>query len=775
MPDNTKFKFNTIEYGKNRLVLAVIQQFVSDNKPTLESLLSAFPPELQGSHGVFITVEEFNNIALTRPDIKRRYFSKESETIKLSDGQQVFICSQWGTSADGEGNIDRFIDRAKELGYEIQAIGNTTKSIKDLYEEYKAKPRAEWISNYKARCQQFSEYKNKDPEEIDKAFLIDIWKNPANGIAKVGPGFLSNDEFESLLPELPAITARIINDPSIETLQEIYNWAGEAKKKGQFKTLKWGVIHRVFSAAAPNQYSTILNRTDLKALINALNSRFGLDIHLGKKHDWGTPMVNLMSAIKAQGLDDEDVFLVNTFAWRLYQLFVSDKDKSINTKSITDEENSMEDNSSSCRNTIYYGPPGTGKTFKLQNILKSSYTDYEEVQERKPWLIAQLEELSWFEIIAIIILDFDGPRSVSDIVSHEYYQLKIEMNARKANTNQTAWSALQTHTVADSVTVKYERRVEPQIFDKTKNSLWYIVDDEAEQLEAYKELVSILKEGPNKAETIKRYEFVTFHQSYSYEEFIEGLRPETNENGDITYKVKPGVFKKICKLATDDPNNQYALVIDEINRGNISKIFGELITLIEVDKRVGEENRLTVTLPYSGLPFSVPSNLDIIGTMNTADRSLTHIDVALRRRFDFKELRTDYSLISTDVDGINIRHMLYAINQRIELLLDREHILGHALLMKVNSVSSLEHAFKTNIMPLLEEYFFENWDKIDQVLNNNGFIEEQKEAHSVWLGGVDDYAAKSYRVNLTAFNDVEAYKKIYSGIAATAFSECDKA
>jgi hypothetical protein len=424
-------------------------------------------------------------------------------------------------------------------------------------------------------------------------------------------------------------------------------------------------------------------------------------------------------------------------------------------------------------NQIYYGPPGTGKTFKLQNILKEQYTDNAVIQDRNVWLSNQIDSLNWFEILVLVLLDADTPINVPNIISHEYFQIKAELNNRSANLKQTAWAALQTHTIADSKTVKYSKRVEPLVFDKTQNSLWFINDNEDEQLEEYSSLLASLKEGPKQVETIKRFEFVTFHQSYGYEEFIEGLRPITNDNGDISYEVTPGVFKRLCKRAEADETQKYALVIDEINRGNISKIFGELISLIEVDKREGCDHALSVTLPYSGLPFSVPRNVDIIGSMNTADRSLTHIDVALRRRFEFKELRTNYSLIESDVEGINIRHMLYAMNQRIELLLDREHILGHALLMKVRTLTGLESAFKSSIMPLLEEYFFEDWGQINQVLNSNGFIEEQQDARSTWLGSEDEYAAKSYKVNFNALSKVEKYQQIYKSVDAAAFIDCD--
>ncbi len=422
-------------------------------------------------------------------------------------------------------------------------------------------------------------------------------------------------------------------------------------------------------------------------------------------------------------------------------------------------------------NVIYYGPPGTGKTFTLQKRLKEKYTGTGTSEELGVWLNSKLNDLSWFEIITLILLAADNDLSVTDIVNHEYFTKKLALNGRTAQFRQTAWSALQVHAIRESKTIKYEKRIEPLIFDKTENSNWFIVNKDDELLVGYKELLNELKAGPPVENEIKRFEFVTFHQSYGYEEFIEGLRPVTNDNGDISYVVKPGILKRLCKRAEADPNHQYALVIDEINRGNISKIFGELISLIEIDKRAGEEHELTVTLPYSNLPFSVPSNLDIIGTMNTADRSLTHIDIALRRRFEFKELRTDYSLLSDNVDGINLRKLLFAINKRIELLLDREHIIGHALLMKVSNLADLKQVFITNIMPLLEEYFFEDWDKIKQVFNGNGFVSELKDAHTTWLGDSDEYAAKSYFVDRKAFDEIENYTAVYQGIDDKNFVE----
>ncbi|MGC9458846.1 McrB family protein [Vibrio genomosp. F10] len=239
-----------------------------------------------------------------------------------------------------------------------------------------------------------------------------------------------------------------------------------------------------------------------------------------------------------------------------------------------------------------------------------------------------------------------------------------------------------------------------------------------------------ISDTPHDEPLNRRYSMTTFHQSYGYEEFIEGIKAETDENGNISYSVSPGVFLKLCQRAEKDPNHRYAIFIDEINRGNISKIFGELISLIELDKRSGCDNAMSIKLTYSGKEFSVPANVDIIGTMNTADRSLAMMDTALRRRFDFVEMMPKPELLEgCDVKGINLERLLIVLNQRIEILYDREHMLGHAFFMPVKKTleeqgeeqafEALELVFKNKIIPLLEEYFFEDWEKIRLVLADN--------------------------------------------------------
>lgn len=379
-------------------------------------------------------------------------------------------------------------------------------------------------------------------------------------------------------------------------------------------------------------------------------------------------------------------------------------------------------------NLILFGPPGTGKTYEL-NQLKAKYVSKAQTLTREQWLGEQLAERSWHDVIFMALADIGGKSKVAQIATHEYVLSKAKAQGRSNALNSTIWATLQTHTPEESTTVKYARRVPPYLFDKTDDSFWVTLPEAQEESAELLTLSKQLKQQPAESETLSRYEFVTFHQAYSYEDFVEGIRPELDEDsGELSYSPQDGVFRRICQRAEADPLHRYAIFIDEINRGNMAKIFGELITLIETDKRINGDKGMRITLPYSREPFGVPENLDIYGTMNTADRSIALLDTALRRRFRFKELMPDSSKIAgsdgtgniVDEDGnqINLRRMLDAMNHRIRFLLSRDLMLGHAYLCPVANLTQLKTVFLNQFIPLLQEYFYEDWHKIQLVFRD---------------------------------------------------------
>jgi len=229
------------------------------------------------------------------------------------------------------------------------------------------------------------------------------------------------------------------------------------------------------------------------------------------------------------------------------------------------------------------------------------------------------------------------------------------------------------------------------------------------------------------------------------------------------------------------PQLPYVLIIDEINRGNVSRIFGELITLIEPSKRAGATEALSVTLPYSKQPFSVPGNVHLIGTMNTADRSLSGLDIALRRRFVFKEKPPQPELLGgVFIEGLNVGEMLAVMNQRIEVLLDRDHLLGHAYFMALaeegaNTLAHLSGIFRHQVLPLLQEYFFEDWERICWVLNDHRkkvdahcFVIQRGAPLEVLFGAeqAGKLRERRWQLNEPAFGLIDSYRGILSPIPA---------
>lgn len=397
-------------------------------------------------------------------------------------------------------------------------------------------------------------------------------------------------------------------------------------------------------------------------------------------------------------------------------------------------------------NLILYGPPGTGKTYAIQREYAPKFAT---TPKRAPVeSVASLAtELTWYQALAVALADLGGGATVDTLIEHKLLKAKHASRGIPTPLRQLAWSTFGMHAVLSSKTVKSKRRLGELIFDKKPDGTWWLPEGLPDDLA---DSLARLRDPGTATAPIANHALVTFHQAYGYEDFIEGIRPRidtgSEEDGELGYELMDGVFMRAARAAVrltgfegslDElcalPRSEraslfatappYALFIDEINRGNVARIFGELITLLEDDKRLGEENELIVTLPYSRSRFGVPSNLHVIGTMNTADRSVEALDAALRRRFEFRELAPSPDLLGFTIEGdIDPASMLRTINRRLEKLIDRDHAIGHAYLTGLAdepTLDALKRVFEMKILPLLKEFFFSDWGKIGLVLGRD--------------------------------------------------------
>lgn len=479
-------------------------------------------------------------------------------------------------------------------------------------------------------------------------------------------------------------------------------------------------------------------------------------------------------------------------------------------------------------NTILYGPPGTGKTYNTvsyavalcdnEDLSSVKAKDYKQVLQRYNELINE-ERIAFttfhqsysyeefIEGIRPVIGNEDNPNIIKYELESGVFKDFCE-KAERATIKSSGfpfsiakdakvWKVTVYDTVIDECFKKNQVRIDFDIKDKgaisfVKNinpgDIILTTNGNREYINGIAIATSDEAYKQDDVESSKTTRDVTWLACNIHEDITplnKGLMMARHTvsklpNMNVTELIEFAIQKnpELRKKQPESGTKPYVFIIDEINRGNISKIFGELITLIEDTKRKGMPEQISAILPYSGHKFSVPSNVYIIGTMNTADRSIALMDTALRRRFQFVEMMPDSNVLkkigADKVDDLDVALMLDKINERITFLYDREHTIGHAFFTKLAhspDIKTLELIFDKTIIPLLQEYFYEDYQKIQLILGDNGeknndlkFIQDEKiKVQNIFKGNIDDVVdlpEKKFKINKIAFSNIESYKKI---------------
>lgn len=434
-------------------------------------------------------------------------------------------------------------------------------------------------------------------------------------------------------------------------------------------------------------------------------------------------------------------------------------------------------------NILLYGPPGTGKTYTAQQFVRTFLKrQLQAPLSNELRMYNALEGLKWHDVITLVMARDPGKTSFThnELNSDPLIQIYVRhLETNPKTPEATIRRVLQEHTSPDAVNVNISSRRPPVLFEKVDRGEWRLALQGQEYVETVlRERMTNLRTPAVAQAILSDYvEFVTFHQSYSYEDFVEGLRPMSIQGAEdsIQFDVVPGVFRRICERAQVDRQAhkeeapRHVLIIDEINRANIAKVFGELITLIEDDKRLDKDNEVVVRLPYSGRRFGVPPNLYIVGTLNTSDRSIALLDMALRRRFAFIELAANPSLVNRTIVEVSLSELLQRLNGRIAVLLDTDHQIGHSYFMHLSEddIAGLRFVWYQRIVPLLQEHFYNDGARLQAVLGR-GFITESKVSAGLFDGGTEafDFAQNRYILNTFPGNDagfIMALRHLASG------------
>ncbi|EAK0951605.1 restriction endonuclease [Campylobacter lari] len=491
-------------------------------------------------------------------------------------------------------------------------------------------------------------------------------------------------------------------------------------------------------------------------------------------------------------LNEKDKLVKDFLEMMSYFNSLNESDFEINESNKIQNQQLNFENQNPPLNQILYGPPGTGKTYhtidKALEILGENLANKDRDEKKEKFdeyvkngqiVFTTFHQSYGYEEFVEGIKPIINNDENSQELKYEIKNGVFKELCDKSLKNYISSIQNENETDLDKLIFEFANYINQNFLDKGNEfPLENKVNVKKILLNSKDEYRSFLLGGSIKSpqrltiDVIKR-DYLDFINGriLSFKDIKPKYDSQSDYHGNATYYFM--FYKKLKEFESlqnekfkikKDNLKPYIIIIDEINRGNVSKIFGELITLIEPSKRIDESEGLKVTLPYSGEKFGVPKNVYIIGTMNTADRSITSLDTALRRRFEFIEMIPKPNVLSDNCEGVNLQELLKAINTRIEYLLDREKTIGHAFFIGIENLEKLKNVFQNKIIPLLQEYFYNDYALIDAVLNKNGMLENVIVENKDYLKNMTEFIESDkviYKFSDSQKWDEATFKKIY--------------
>lgn len=644
-------------------------------------------------------------------------------------------------------------DWYKDLKKWIEILQNMKESLKD--KENVNRNELENIINSSS---------NGELKTIDD-FLERYFFKVENGISDVGQGNMYNadrDKVRKKIDKDMQLIISMLKESDIQKVEDLLIELLNTKKNSSSKERNYRAVrYRFLCALFPDRFTSISSYDKVLKLKNELQKKYKINFR-------PLTFIEIQKKLMYELSDSkEDVYKKLIFYWELYKKLC--ENTKISNNLVLPEKDIIDKKP---LNQILYGPPGTGKTYNTidrtieildnefyiainsddtlndeekRNRLREKFKEYRDNSQIE--MITFHQSYSYEDFVEGIRAEIDESENISYNVANGIFKeisrraLKNLKNSENTNDKKKDFEDVFKEVILDRLDDEEGLRIE------TKQKYFLITD-------VNKKTIFFTKANGSNNHSLSIDSLKKMYENEKND--MSGLRSYYNSLLEL-------LLKNSKKSEEKEYIKNYVLIIDEINRGNISKIFGELITLIEDSKRIGNDEQIKITLPYSKESFGVPNNLYIIGTMNTADRSIALLDTALRRRFEFIEMMPQLDCLSEknieDAPEINVSNFLKVINERIEYLYDRDHTIGHAYFINIKTLQDLNNVMRNRVIPLLQEYFYDDWEKIQLVLGdhekqigksgNKFIISENVISKSIFGFNLDDMELSefSYRVN----------------------------